>query len=70
MYKRQAYRATIDYFKTTPGSDKVPAWAAVTSFTNKSEDVYKRQIQYCANRNEITASMVAAGLVGSIDWGG
>lgn len=35
-----AYRATIDYFKTTPGSDKVPAWAAVTSFTNKSEKNY------------------------------
>ena len=35
-----AYRATIDYFKTTPGSDKVPAWAAVTSFTNKSEQNY------------------------------
>ena len=35
-----AYRATIDYFKTTPGSDKVPAWAAVSSFTNKSEKNY------------------------------
>ena len=35
-----AYRATMDYFKTTPGSDKVPAWAAVTSFTNKSEKNY------------------------------
>ncbi len=35
-----AYRATIDYLKTTPGSDKVPAWAAVTSFTNKSEKNY------------------------------
>lgn len=35
-----AYRATIDYFKTTPGSEKVPAWAAVTSFTNKSEKNY------------------------------
>ncbi len=35
-----AYRATIDYFKTTPGSDKVPAWAAVTSFTNKSTQNY------------------------------
>ena len=35
-----AYRATIDYFKTTPGSDKVPAWAAVTSFTNKSDKNY------------------------------
>lgn len=35
-----AYRATIDYFKTTPGSDKVPAWAAVTSFTSKSEKNY------------------------------
>ena len=35
-----AYRATIDYFKTTPGSDKVPAWATVTSFTNKSEKNY------------------------------
>lgn len=35
-----AYRATIDYLKTTPGSDKVPAWAAVTSFTNKSEKSY------------------------------
>lgn len=28
------------------------------------------RVQYCANRNEITASMVAAGLVGYIDWGG
>lgn len=35
-----AYRATIEYFKTTPGSDKVPAWAAVTSFINKSEKNY------------------------------
>ena len=35
-----AYRSTIDYLKTTPGSDKVPAWAAVTSFTNKSEKNY------------------------------
>lgn len=35
-----AYRATIDYLKTTPGSDKVPAWAAVTSFINKSEKNY------------------------------
>ena len=35
-----AYRATIEYFKTTPGNDKVPAWAAVTSFTNKSEKNY------------------------------
>ena len=35
-----AYRATIDYFKTTPGSDKVPAWAAVTSFTSKSSQNY------------------------------
>ena len=35
-----AYRATMDYFKTTPGSDKVPAWAAVTSFINKSEKNY------------------------------
>lgn len=35
-----AYRATIDYLKTTPGSDKIPAWAAVTSFTNKSEKNY------------------------------
>lgn len=35
-----AYRATMDYFKTTPGSDKVPAWAAVTSFINKSEENY------------------------------
>lgn len=35
-----AYRATIDYLKTTPGSDKVPAWAAVTSFTNKSDYNY------------------------------
>ena len=35
-----AYRATIDYFKTTPGNDKVPAWAAVTSFTTKSERNY------------------------------
>ena len=38
--RKAAYRATIDYFKTTPGSDKVPAWAAVTSFTNKSEKNY------------------------------
>ena len=36
-----AYRATIDYFKTTPGSDKVPAWAAVTSFVNKSSRNYE-----------------------------
>ena len=35
-----AYRATIDYFKTTPGNDKVPAWAAVTSFITKSERNY------------------------------
>ena len=35
-----AYRATMDYFKTSPGTDKVPAWAAVTSFTNKSEKNY------------------------------
>ena len=35
-----AYRATIDYLKTTPGSNKVPAWAAVTSFTNKSNQNY------------------------------
>ncbi len=35
-----AYRATIDYFKTTPGNDKVPAWAAVTSFATKSERNY------------------------------
>ena len=35
-----AYRATMDYFKTTPGSEKVPAWAAVTSFTNKSTQNY------------------------------
>ena len=44
-----AYRATIDYFKTTPGSDKVPAWAAVTSFTNKSEknyDAWKAKATY------------------------
>ncbi len=44
-----AYRATIDYFKTTPGSDKVPAWAAVTSFTNKSEknyDAWKEKATY------------------------
>ena len=44
-----AYRATMDYFKTTPGSDKVPAWAAVTSFTNKSEknyDAWKEKATY------------------------
>lgn len=44
-----AYRATMDYFKTTPGSDKVPAWAAVTSFTNKSEknyDAWKAKATY------------------------
>lgn len=44
-----AYRATIDYFKTTPGSDKVPAWAAVTSFTNISEknyDAWKAKATY------------------------
>ena len=44
-----AYRATIDYFKTTPGSEKVPAWAAVTSFTNKSEknyDAWKEKATY------------------------
>ena len=44
-----AYRATIDYFKTTPGSDKVPAWAAVTSFTNKSDknyDAWKEKATY------------------------
>ena len=44
-----AYRATIDYLKTTPGSDKVPAWAAVTSFTNKSEknyDAWKEKATY------------------------
>lgn len=35
-----AYRATIDYLKTTPGNDKVPAWAAVTSFTTKSKQNY------------------------------
>lgn len=35
-----AYRATMDYFKTSPGSDKVPAWAAVTSFINKSDKNY------------------------------
>lgn len=35
-----AYRATMDYLKTTPGSEKVPAWAAVTSFTNKSTQNY------------------------------
>ena len=35
-----AYRATMDYLKTTPGNDKVPAWAAVTSFTSKSEKNY------------------------------
>ena len=35
-----AYRATIEYLKTTPGSNKVPAWAAVTSFTNKSNQNY------------------------------
>ena len=35
-----AYRATIDYLKTTPGSNKVPAWAAVTSYTNKSNQNY------------------------------
>ena len=28
------------------------------------------RIKHCANRNEIAASMVAAGLVGYIDWGG
>lgn len=28
------------------------------------------QIKYCANRNEIAATMVAVGLVGQIDWGG
>lgn len=44
-----AYRATMDYFKTTPGSDKVPAWAAVTSFINKSEknyDAWKAKATY------------------------
>ena len=44
-----AYRATMDYFKTTPGSDKVPAWAAVTRFTNKSEknyDAWKAKATY------------------------
>ena len=27
-------------------------------------------IKYCANRSEVTATMVAVGLVGHIDWGG
>ena len=27
-------------------------------------------IQYCANRSEVAATMVAVGLVGQIDWGG
>ena len=28
------------------------------------------KIQYCANRSEVSATMVAVGLVGHIDWGG
>lgn len=33
-----AYKATMDYLKTTPATDDVPTWTAVTSFQSIAED--------------------------------
>lgn len=33
-----AYRATMDYLRTTPVTDKIPTWTAVTSFKNKADN--------------------------------
>lgn len=35
-----AYRATMDYFKTTPRTKDVPSWTAVNSLKNKNDSHY------------------------------
>ena len=38
----KAYKATMDYLKTTPRTDKIPAWTAVGSFrTTSTQDSFK-----------------------------
>ena len=36
-----AYRATMDYFKTTPRTSNVPSWTAVGSLKNKNDSHYE-----------------------------
>lgn len=35
-----AYRATMDYFKTTPRTKDVPSWTAISSLKNKNDSHY------------------------------
>ncbi|MGN1132939.1 MAG: HEAT repeat domain-containing protein [Oscillospiraceae bacterium] len=65
-----AYKATMDYLKTTPASDKVPAWTAITSFESKSEssfDEWRAKATYY-NPDEIAKVMTDLVKNPDVNW--
>lgn len=55
----KAYRATIDYLKTTPASDNVPDWTTITSFQTKASDKFDKWLAKATyfDTNEIAQVM-------------
>ncbi|MGN1478681.1 MAG: HEAT repeat domain-containing protein [Acutalibacteraceae bacterium] len=55
----KAYRATMDYLKTKPASDDIPAWTAITSFQAKSESNFEKWLAKATyfDTNEIAQVM-------------
>lgn len=57
----KAYKATMDYLKTTPRTDKIPAWTAVGAFkTTSTQDSFKQWKEKATyfNRDDLYNIMV------------
>ena len=67
----KAYKATMDYLKKTPRTDKIPAWTAVGSFkvtsTQDSFKKWKEEAKYF-NVDEVYNIMVDIIKDGDADW--
>ncbi|MGN1317812.1 MAG: HEAT repeat domain-containing protein [Lachnospirales bacterium] len=65
-----AYKATMDYLKTTSTSPDIPQWTAVSSFSNKNDDHFAewRQKATYFNPDEIAQTMTTLVQNTNLNW--
>ena len=67
----KAYKATMEYFKKTPRTEKVPAWTAVGAFkTTSTQDAFKEWKKKATyfNTDEVYSVMVDIIKDGNANW--
>ena len=66
----KAYRATMDYLKTKPASNNVPAWTAITSFQSKASDKFENWLAKATyfDTNEIAQVMTDIVKIPDVNW--